>query len=238
VTPRDASRRRLIDAMGLGPLWVRRSAGPAARDHTATDEPRAVRIAKLDWDPLRDDIAGCVACGLSRSRRQTVFGVGARAPDWLIVGEAPGADEDAQGEPFVGQAGKLLDAMLAAVGLSRGRNVFIANVLKCRPPGNRDPSADEVASCRIYLERQIELLAPRMILVVGKVASGALLGTDLPMSRLRGQRHTLVVAGRAIPLVATYHPAYLLRSGEEKAKAWADLCFAREVFEQIEATSA
>ena len=228
--------------MGLGPLWVRRAAPSTsaidAPSDGVPDDARTMRIATLDWEPLREEVAGCIACGLSRSRTQTVFGVGVRRPDWLIVGEAPGADEDARGEPFVGQAGKLLDAMLTSVGLSRERNVFIANVLKCRPPGNRDPSVDEAASCRPYLERQIALLAPRIILVVGKVASGALLGTDQPMSKLRGQRHTLTIDGRDIPLIATYHPAYLLRSSEEKAKAWADLCFAREVFREIESASA
>jgi DNA polymerase len=234
MTRTPDARRDLIEAMGLGPVWVRRNT-PAPRDEDPGDE-RVVRIARLDWEPLREAVAVCTACALSRTRTQTVFGVGVPRPDWLIVGEAPGADEDASGEPFVGQAGKLLDAMLAAVGLSRERNVFIANVLKCRPPGNRDPSTSEVASCRGYLERQIELLAPRMILVVGKVASAALLGGDLPMSRLRGRRHEITIAGRTIPVVATYHPAYLLRSGEEKAKAWADLCFARDVFAGITAT--
>ena len=204
----------------------------------AHDDSRTIRIANLDWEPLRDDVAGCVACGLARSRTQTVFGVGVRRPDWLIVGKAPGADEDAQGEPFVGQAGKLLDAMLAAVGLSRTSNVFIANALKCRPPGDRDPSVDEATACRPYLERQIALLAPRMILVVGKAASGALLGTDQPMSELRGRRHTLTIGGRAIPLVATHHPADLLHTGEDKAMVWADLCFARDVFREAEPTPA
>ncbi len=224
--------------MGLGPVWVRRVA-PQAEPHVSdTSVPRAIRIATLDWQPMRDEVASCVACELSRTRTQTVFGVGVQHPDWLIIGEAPGAEEDACGEPFVGQAGKLLDAMLVAVKLARTRNVFIANVLKCRPPGNRDPAPGEIASCRPYLERQIELLAPRMILVVGKVASSALLGGDQPMSRLRGKRLSLTIAGREIPLVATYHPAYLLRSGEEKAKAWADLCFAREVYEGLGVTAA
>ena len=236
MTRTSDARRELIEAMGLGPVWVHRTPPIPAEDDPG--DQRTVRIARLDWDPLREDVASCTACALSRTRTQTVFGVGVQRPDWLIVGEAPGADEDASGEPFVGQAGKLLDAMLAAVGLSRERNAFIANVLKCRPPGNRDPSTSEVASCRSYLERQIELLAPRMILVVGKIASSALLGGDVPMSRLRGKRHALTVAGREIPVVATYHPAYLLRSSEEKAKAWADLCFAREVFAEVTAKPA
>lgn len=235
----QARRSRLVEAMGLGPLWIRRSdrverAGPP-REQAAIDPStgRSQRIATLAWQPLQEAVAGCVACGLSTSRTQTVFGVGAERPEWLILGEAPGADEDAQGEPFVGPAGKLLDAMLASVGHSRERNVFIVNVLKCRPPGNRDPSLVEVATCRPFLERQIELLAPRMILVVGKVASSALLGTDGTMSSRRGKRLSVSVAGREIPVVATYHPAYLLRSLGEKAKAWADLCFAREIYEGL-----
>ena len=220
--------------MGLGPVWVRRG-----REQPAEVESpggRVARIDRLDLDALRADVATCVACALSRSRTQTVFGTGVARPEWLIVGEAPGADEDACGEPFVGAAGKLLDAMLAAVGRSRDRDVFVAGMLKCRPPGDRDPSPAEVAQCRPYLERQIALLAPRMILVVGKAASVALLGGDEPMSRLRGRRLSVTVAGREIPVVATGHPADLLRSGEEKAKAWADLCFARDVFDGLATT--
>ena len=232
----EAARRRRVEAMGLGPVWVRRASGQPVVEPEAGDT-RVIRIAALDWQGLVDDVPTCTACDLSRSRTQTVFGVGVERPDWLVLGEAPGAEEDALGEPFAGQAGKLLDAMLAAVGFSRGRDVFIANLLKCRPPGNRDPSPSEIAACRPYLERQIALLAPRMVLVVGKMASSALLGGDQPMSKLRGQRHAITVAGREVPVVATYHPVDLLRSADEKAKAWADLCFARDVFESIAPTS-
>jgi uracil-DNA glycosylase family 4 len=234
------SRRRALEAIGLGPVWVRRDLPATADEAIVGDdvEParsRAQRIGTLDWATMQQEVAACRACKLCETRTQTVFGVGVERPEWLIVGEAPGADEDAQGEPFVGQAGKLLDAMLAAVGFSRERDVFIANVLKCRPPRNRDPLPDEVSSCRPFLERQIALLAPRMILVVGKIASHALLNTDASMGSLRGRQHRLSIAGRDIPVVATYHPAYLLRSLSEKAKAWEDLCFARSIHERLKA---
>ncbi len=221
--------------MGLGPLWVRRDRPVEVDDETI--DARAARIAKLDWESLRAEVAGCRACRLCETRTQTVFGVGAERPDWLVIGEGPGADEDAVGEPFVGKAGKLLDAMLTSVGFSRadrpdrGR-AYIANVVKCRPPGNRDPLPVEVESCRPFLERQIALLAPKMILVVGKVASLALLKAEGSMASLRGKVHRIEAAGRSIPVVATYHPAYLLRSPEEKGKAWADLCFARSLHER------
>ncbi len=227
---------RAIQAMGLGPIWVRRHAD-AALVQTQPQHPaeaienRAEAIAAMSWDLLSETVGACRACRLCETRTQTVFGVGASRPDWMIVGEAPGADEDARGEPFVGQAGRLLDAMLAAVDLSRERNVFIANVLKCRPPGNRDPAFDEVAQCLPFLHRQIELLGPRMILVVGKIASVALLGREATIASLRGKEHRVLIAGREIPVVVTYHPAYLLRSPQEKAKAWADLCLARRVYE-------
>jgi uracil-DNA glycosylase family 4 len=225
--------------MGLGPVWVRRDqpSAPAEGRETIDDETRAARIALLDWDALGEAVAGCEACGLSRTRTQTVFGVGARRPACLVLGEAPGADEDAQGEPFVGKAGRLLDAMLAAVGFSRADNVYIANTLKCRPPGNRDPLPAESAACRPFLERQIALLTPRMVLVVGKVASHALLGTDASMASLRGREHRLSIGGRDVPVIATYHPAYLLRTPEDKAKAWADLCLAREIHERVVAAA-
>jgi uracil-DNA glycosylase len=225
----SSSQRRALDAMGLGPVWVRRGGSTSV-----VDEPsRAERIAALDWEELEQAVAACVACRLCETRTQTVFGVGARRPTCLVLGEAPGADEDLQGEPFVGKGGRLLDAMLAAVGFSRAQNVYIANVLKCRPPGNRDPLPTEAASCRPFLERQIALLAPRMVLVVGKVASHALLGTEASMASLRGREHRLSIGGREIPVVATYHPAYLLRTPEDKAKAWADLCLARDVHERV-----
>lgn len=175
------------------------------------------------WAELRVRVAECRACGLCRQRRQAVFGVGAETGPWLFVGEGPGAEEDAQGDPFVGQAGKLLDAMLAAIGCQRGRDVYIANVVKCRPPGNRTPTTEEAAACAPFLDRQIELVAPKIIVALGKCAVARLLGTEASIAALRGKVHEY----RGIPVVVTYHPAYLLRSLTEKAKAWEDLLFAR-----------
>ena len=180
----------------------------------------------LDLDALRDVVAACTRCRLCEGRTQTVFGVGHPAARWFVVGEAPGADEDRLGEPFVGRAGQLLNAMLAAVGLPR-ESVYIANVLKCRPPGNRDPQAIEVESCIGYLRRQIELVRPDLVLCVGRIAAQNLLGTDAALAKLRGQVHRL--DGVPAPVVVTYHPAYLLRTPADKRKAWADLKFAREV---------
>ncbi|HET6828191.1 MAG TPA: uracil-DNA glycosylase, partial [Ramlibacter sp.] len=160
--------------------------------------------------------------------RNTVFGVGHRQADWLVIGEAPGENEDIQGEPFVGQAGKLLDNMLAALSLARGRGVYIANVLKCRPPGNRNPEPDEVAQCEPFLRRQVELLQPRIILAMGRFAVQSLLSTTEPIGKLRGRVHSY----NGVPVVVTYHPAYLLRNLPDKAKAWADLCLARQVAQQ------
>jgi DNA polymerase len=180
------------------------------------------------WEALRAEVAGCAQCGLQTSRTQTVFGVGNPRAEWLIIGEAPGAEEDRQGEPFVGPAGQLLNAMLKAIGLDRAE-VFIANVLKCRPPGNRDPSPQEVRSCLPYLSRQIALLRPRIILCVGRIAAQNLLATDAPLGSLRGRVHAF--GALATPLVVTYHPAYLLRSPGEKRKAWEDLKFARQTLQ-------
>jgi DNA polymerase len=179
--------------------------------------------AKLDWTALETAVRGCTLCGLSKTRTQTVFGVGDRAAQWMVIGEAPGADEDREGEPFVGRAGQLLNSMLRAMGLKR-EQVFIANILKCRPPGNRDPSPEEVAHCMPYLKQQIEL-NPRLILCVGRIAAQNLLETDTPIGKLRGQLHRLPGTDR--PVVVTYHPAYLLRSPGEKRKAWNDLRFVR-----------
>lgn len=175
----------------------------------------------LDWAELRDCVSHCTRCDLAKSRTNTVFGVGNPDADWLIIGEAPGAEEDRRGEPFVGRAGKLLDEMLRAIGESRD-NVFIANILKCRPPNNRDPQPEEAAACRQYLERQIELVQPRIILAVGKIAAQNLLGSNETVGRMRSRPHEL----DGIPLVVTYHPAYLLRSPSQKSKAWNDLCLA------------
>lgn len=194
----------------------------------ATPLPLAARqagVSAMDWTTLREAVAGCQACKLCRGRTQTVFGVGDLQADWLVVGEAPGENEDLQGEPFVGQAGKLLDNMLKAIGLTRQQQVYIANVLKCRPPGNRNPEPDEVAQCEPFLQRQVELLRPRIILAMGRFAVQSLLQTTEPIGKLRGRLHQY----HGVPLVVTYHPAYLLRNLPDKAKAWADLCLAVNV---------
>lgn len=190
---------------------------------------RESRIAALDWQGLQADVAACRACELCKTRTNTVFGVGDAQADWLIVGEAPGADEDQQGEPFVGQAGKLLDNMLKALDLQRGHGVFIANVLKCRPPQNRDPNPQEAAQCEPYLLRQIELIQPKIIVAVGRIAAQSLLKNDAKIGSLRGKVHSY----HGVPLIITYHPAYLLRSPAEKAKAWQDLCLARATYRQL-----
>ncbi|MBS7806081.1 uracil-DNA glycosylase [Variovorax sp. PCZ-1] len=210
--------------------------------------PRPAGIEQMDWPALQSAVSGCQACGLCQSRKNTVFGVGqapadsAHAPqvDWLIVGEAPGENEDAQGEPFVGQAGKLLDNMLAAMrvgengkGLSRSQGVYIANVLKCRPPANRNPSPEEVAMCEPYLARQIELLRPKIILAMGKFAISTLTGSNDPVGKLRGRVHTLKHASLQLPVIVTYHPAYLLRNLPDKAKAWADLLLAMQTYREL-----
>jgi len=198
---------------------------PAVRPLSVEPGSRPTGVEAMDWDTLAQTVAECRACKLCASRRNTVFGVGDQQADWLIVGEAPGENEDLQGEPFVGQAGKLLDNMLRAVGLARGRKVYIANVLKCRPPGNRNPEPDEVAQCEQFLRRQVQLLQPRIILAMGRFAVQSLLGSSEAIGRLRGQRH----AYQGVPVVVTYHPAYLLRNLPDKAKAWADLCLAAEI---------
>ena len=177
----------------------------------------------LDWDALEQAIRACAGCPLHARRTQAVPGVGDRQADWLFVGEGPGAEEDQRGEPFVGQAGKLLDAMLAAIGLSRGDNVYIANAVKCRPPGNRTPEAAEIAACQPYLERQIALIQPRIIVALGRPAAQSLLGQELKINAARGR----LFDHGGIPVVVTYHPAYLLRNPQDKAKVWEDLCFAR-----------
>lgn len=242
-------RTSILREMGLAPLWRLRSdaadvpAGPvpaeapvappapvraadAVRQVIAPPVPAArTRIATedLDWDALERAIRGCSACPLHERRTMAVPGVGDREADWLFVGEGPGAEEDQRGEPFVGQAGKLLDAMLAAIGLARGRNVYIANAVKCRPPGNRTPEADEIATCHPYLERQIALIRPRIIVALGRPAAQSLLGTEVKINAARGR----LFDRAGIPVVVTYHPAYLLRNPQDKAKVWEDLCFAR-----------
>jgi uracil-DNA glycosylase len=209
--------------------------------------PRPAGIDQMGWPALQSAVSGCQACSLCASRKNTVFGVGqapaseAQAPqvDWLIVGEAPGENEDIQGEPFVGQAGKLLDNMLAAMkvgkdgkGLSRTEGVYIANVLKCRPPANRNPAPEEVAMCEPYLARQIELLRPKMILAMGKFAISSVTGSNDPVGKLRGRVHALKHASYQAPVIVTYHPAYLLRNLPDKAKAWADLLLAMQTYSE------
>jgi DNA polymerase len=191
--------------------------------------PAGPAAGGLGWDALREAVRVCTRCELCKARKQAVFGVGSESGPWLFVGEGPGADEDEQGEPFVGQAGKLLDNMLAAAGLQRGRDVYIANVVKCRPPGNRTPRPEEAAACAPYLDRQVELIAPKLIVALGKTAAIRLLGegaAEASLGSLRGRVHRY----RATPLVITYHPAYLLRNLPDKAKAWEDLLFARRTF--------
>lgn len=248
----DRRRIQYLQAMGI-PVWVRRHptreipAGAAAKELAgpgeevaAADPPavqadpaelrsmdRAEEIARLDWDALRAHVAGCTACDLHKSRTQTVFGVGNEHAEWMVIGEAPGVDEDRKGEPFVGRAGQLLNAMLAAIGLRR-EEVYIANVLKSRPPNNRDPRPDEIAACEPYLQRQIALIKPKIILVVGRIAAQSLLRTDQSIGKLRGRKH--VYPQGNIPMVVTYHPAYLLRNPSAKRSAWEDLKLARGIF--------
>ncbi|MFH2133902.1 MAG: uracil-DNA glycosylase [Pseudomonadota bacterium] len=240
-------RDDILRELNLYPLWVRRgvpaqeeivpapvapaaaealteveSAAPVAKAPPVVDIPDVASVpemASLDWTALQEKVRDCTACKLRASCTQTVFGVGDEQADWLFVGEGPGADEDAQGEPFVGQAGRLLDNMLFAIGLKRGENVYIANIVKCRPPNNRNPEAEEIATCLPYLQQQIALIKPKLIVALGKVAATALLGRDAPLGSLRGTTYDY----HGTPLIITYHPAYLLRSPGEKAKAWQDL---------------
>ena len=202
------SRRvEVLAEMGISPVWRLRS-----------------RKSVVEWIPLKAAVSGCTKCGLHKTRTQTVFGVGDENADWMLIGEAPGAEEDRLGDPFVGQAGKLLDNMLAAIGLSRRKNVYIANVLKCRPPGNRNPTPEEVGQCTPHLLQQIELIKPRLILAMGRFAAQTLLESDASIASLRGRLHSYA----GVPLIVTYHPAYLLRTLEDKAKAWEDLVFAKK----------
>lgn len=240
-------REERLKLLGLWPLWRARAGmvSGAAVPEQAPESPQpadAMRpaaaidpaIADLDWPALEAAIRTCTRCPLHATRTQGVPGVGDRNADWLIIGEAPGADEDRLGEPFVGQAGRLLDAMLAAIGLKRGDNVYIANVLKSRPPKNRDPLPAEVAACLPYLERQIELIEPKLILALGRFAAQSLLATDAAIGKLRGRVH----AYRGVPMVVTYHPAYLLRNMADKAKAWEDLLLARDTMRRLQSDAA
>ncbi|MBU1223056.1 MAG: uracil-DNA glycosylase [Gammaproteobacteria bacterium] len=223
------SRDDVFNELGIGPVWRLRET-PASPISALDSRPSAPTFT---WDTLAEAVARCTACKLSATRTQGVLGVGDRNADWLIIGEAPGADEDRLGEPFVGQAGKLLDAMLASIGLTRGDNVYITNVLKSRPPGNRNPAPDEVAACRPYLLAQIELIQPKLILALGRFAAQSLLDTDEAIGRLRGRVHQF----QGVPLVVTYHPAYLLRTLPDKARAWEDLCLARRTYASLTSES-
>jgi DNA polymerase len=217
--------------LGFLPSAAATRAMPAPADPPTAGGPdpgRAKRITTLEWEALEADMRTCRACVLCEQRKQAVPGVGGRKADWMLVGEGPGREEDLRGEPFVGQAGRLLDNMLAALGLERGSTVYIANAVKCRPPHNRTPEAAEIGACLPYLERQIELVAPRLLLALGRPAAQALLNTEISISRARGRSFDY----RGIPVVVTYHPAYLLRNPQDKGKAWADLCFARKLMQE------
>jgi uracil-DNA glycosylase len=203
--------------MGLAPIWRLRS------------QPTREESAQQTWIELKQAVPACTACGLHQTRTQTVLGVGDEQADWMLIGEAPGAEEDRLGEPFVGQAGKLLDNMLAAIGLKRGENVYIANVLKCRPPGNRNPEPEEVAKCTPFLKQQIALIGPKLIIAMGRFAAQTLLASDASIASLRGR----VYRYEGVPLIVTYHPAYLLRNLPDKAKAWADLVFAKKTIASL-----
>lgn len=238
MTANESVRRQYLDAMGVT-VWERRTQSgrevdvPILASKAAVCSPEATSAAPSpvsadsEWTALEAAVRVCTKCPLHEGRTQTVFGVGDRHAKWLFIGEAPGAEEDRQGEPFVGRAGKLLNAMLFAIGLKR-EEVFIANVLKCRPPGNRDPQPNEVEQCEPYLKRQIELLQPKLIVALGRHAAHSLLRTEQPLNRLRGQKFSY----QGIPLIVTYHPAYLLRSPLEKRKAWDDLMHARRLMEK------
>jgi uracil-DNA glycosylase family 4 len=228
-------RQQYLAAIGID-LWVPRAAraqpAVAVSASLAPPPPAAAAAPAADaaaWEALRTQVLQCTKCPLHLTRTQGVFGVGPKRADWLVIGEAPGAEEDRRGEPFVGAAGQLLDAMLRAIGLDRATNVYIANMLKSRPPGNRDPKPEEIAACLPYLQRQIELLRPKIMLAVGRIAAQSLIGTQAPLGRLRGEVHRF----GDTPLVVTYHPAYLLRTPAEKRKAWEDLKFARTVYQQL-----
>ncbi len=229
-------RESTLREMGLGPIWRLRDrpaeveAPGAVAPRLTLEEPapvvaddRAACIAAMGWDELKTAVADCRACGLCQARKQAVLGVGDVEADWLVVGEGPGAEEDERGEPFVGQAGKLLDAMLEAIDLKRGNNVYIGNAVKCRPPGNRTPEPAETATCWPFLERQIELIKPKLIVALGRPAAQTLLQSEVKISTSRGRLFDY----RGIPVVITYHPAYLLRTLPDKARAWEDLCFMR-----------
>ncbi|HSD38446.1 MAG TPA: uracil-DNA glycosylase [Rhodocyclaceae bacterium] len=253
-------KTRALAEMGIKPLWRLREPVAAAVPEPVSEPVREARTeyqatsaaspelaqaarslapevqfdareaTALGWDELASRVSECRACGLCKARKQTVFGVGDKQADWMFIGEGPGAEEDERGEPFVGQAGKLLDAMLEASGLKRGENVYIANAVKCRPPGNRTPEPEEIAACRPYLERQIELVKPKLLIALGRPAAQTLLGGEMSIASARGKLHRY----RDVPVVVTYHPAYLLRNLPDKAKAWVDMCFAADTVAQAD----
>jgi uracil-DNA glycosylase family 4 len=234
-----ALRDRYLAEIGI-PVWRLRTAtaDTASPAQPSVDVAAAVPVDRFSrpaehgvqaWSELEAKVRACTLCGLHRGRTQTVFGVGRRDARLFVIGEAPGADEDRQGEPFVGRAGQLLNAMLRSIGLPRAE-VYIANILKCRPPNNRDPEPNEAASCTPYLSQQIALVQPRVLLAVGRIAAQWLLQTDSPIGKLRGR--VVSYGASNTPLVVTYHPAYLLRSPLEKAKAWTDLCLVKELLSQ------
>lgn len=223
-------REEILAEMGLAPIWKLRGREEKVFGKEISIQEKENSAGNLSsWIELKQAVPACTACGLHKGRTQTVFGVGDEDADWLLVGEAPGAEEDRLGEPFVGQAGRLLDNMLAAIDLRRGDNVYIANVLKCRPPGNRNPEPEEVARCTPHLLRQIELIRPKLIVAMGRFAAQTLLNTDATIASLRGRLHRYA----GVPLVVTYHPAYLLRNLPDKSKAWADLIFAKKAMLEL-----
>jgi DNA polymerase len=244
----NLSREQMLAEMGITPIWRLRESEAVAPAESVGDSclapetpaPAAVAtpaapvaVNALEWPELAARVASCKACGLCEQRKQAVLGVGDLEPDWLFIGEGPGAEEDVRGEPFVGQAGKLLDNMLAALDIARGNKVYIGNAVKCRPPGNRTPEAAEMAACWPWLERQIELLRPKIIVLLGKAAVHAVLHEDKSLASMRGKRFEY----RGIPVVVTYHPAYLLRNLPDKAKAWEDLLFARRCLREAGAVA-
>lgn len=230
VLPEASAAGRTQDAL-VAKQPARAVAMPQSMQQTTADQAERVdALARMDWPALKAAVSTCTACALCASRKNTVFGVGDERAQWMIIGEAPGAEEDARGEPFVGQAGQLLDAMLAALDMRRDRNVYIANVLKCRPPGNRNPAPEEVARCAPHLLRQVALVKPKLILLMGRFATQTVLASDASIASLRGRLHSFA----GTPAIVTYHPAYLLRAPTEKARAWEDLLFARATWRGLQ----
>lgn len=243
----DSRQLTAFQALGIGPAWkaqvptARNAAvSPSAPVDAPAEEPLGERLDRTDpvalekrWSALAARVDSCRDCALGGTRQHPVFGAGSRSARWMIIGEAPGAEEDRSGEPFVGRAGALLDAILKAASLDRARDVYIANVLKCRPPGNRNPEPEEVAKCEPHLLQQVQLLKPKILVLMGRFAAQTLLGTEASIASLRGRLHPVPLGGATIPAVVTYHPAYLLRNPADKRLAWADWCFARREFSAL-----